>query len=103
VIRVTPALRAGACVLDEHDADVLLRILYNGTRPLRVHTLICFCGNLADLRVSEAAWNGWQLLPHAECPACRAGNQVSVIEDGYPERARERFLALIDQLSRGRR
>ena len=57
-------------ILDELDADRLLRMLYNGTRPAKVHTLVCLCGAIGDLRVSEQAWNGWQILPTAKCPAC---------------------------------
>ena len=59
-------------VLDELDADRLLRVLYNGPRPAKVHTLICLCGAIADLRESPRAWNGWQILPTAKCPNCLA-------------------------------
>jgi len=89
-------------ILDEHDADTLLRILYNGTRPPRVHTLACLCGALADLRLSPCAWNGWQVLPNAKCPACLALTNVSLVEEAYPERAREWFLKMIEELSVGK-
>jgi hypothetical protein len=79
-------------VLDEHDVDTLLRVLYNGTRPTRVHTLVCGCGALADLRVSTKAWNGWQVLPHAKCPKCLAATSAALyFEELYPQLARERF------------
>ncbi len=45
-------------ILDEHDAVRLLQILYNGVKPQRVHTLICACGAMADLRETPSAWNG---------------------------------------------
>jgi len=89
-------------ILDEHDADTVLRILYNGTRPARVHTLVCLCGAIADLRVSPCAWNGWQILPHAKCPACLALASVAPIEEQSPQLARERFLKMIDELSVGK-
>lgn len=63
---ITPTI----VILDEVDTDKLLRLLYNGERPVRVHTLICLCGAVADLRESVKAWNGWQILPTAKCPAC---------------------------------
>lgn len=88
-------------ILDEHDADRLLLILYNGTRPPRVHTLACLCGAHADLRVSPCAWDGWQVLPNAKCPACLALTNVSLVEQAYPERARERFLEMIRIISSG--
>jgi len=84
-------------ILDEHDADRLLRILYNGTRPARVHTLICLCGAIADLRMNVCAWNGWQVLPHAKCPTCRALASAASTEELQLELARERFLNLVHQ------
>lgn len=87
-------------ILDEHDANALLRILYNGTRPGRVHTLICSCGAIADLRVSACAWNGWQLLPHARCPRCvELGPSVDMAERN-PAGARERFFQLVEKLGK---
>ena len=77
---------------DENDAWNLLRVLYNGRRPARVHTLICLCGALADLRESPKAWNGWQILPHAKCPACLATTQAAEIAEMYPSHAFQRFL-----------
>jgi len=93
-------------ILDEHDADKLLRILYNGIRPPRVHTLICLCGATGDLRLSAHAWDGWQVLPHAKCPACLARASATAAEDdllskSYPEQAREQFLKLINQRNSG--
>ena len=78
----------------EGDVDRLLRILYNGTRPHRVRLLICACGHSASLTDGDAAWLGWQILPHAKCPSC-------VAQQPYegPE-ARERFIQLIDQLGK---
>ena len=89
-------------ILDEHDADTLLRILYNGTRPARVHTIACLCGAVADLRVSPCAWDGWQVLPHAKCPACLALSRVAMIDELSPELARERFLKMVEALSVGK-
>jgi hypothetical protein len=86
-------------VLDEHDADAVLRILYNGTRPARVHTLVCGCGALADLRVNANAWNGWQVLPHAMCPACRELGPTINMAELYPAGAHERFTKMIEVLS----
>ena len=78
-------------ILDEEDASQLLRILYNGKRPARVHTLICLCGNIADLRKNPKAWNGWQILPTAKCPEClllpKTGTTGQVEYNG-PARAR---------------
>lgn len=87
-------------ILDERDADQLLRILYNGTRPPRVHTLICACGAIADLRVSSSAWNGWQVLPYVRCPEHK--ELISASEESYPQLARERFMDLIDQMTNER-
>ena len=85
-------------VLDEQDADRILRILYNGTRPSRVHTLICLCGQLADLRESPGAWNGWQILPHALCPLCLAEGKANGIEELYPSQAYEQFLKVLEEI-----
>jgi 2-keto-3-deoxy-galactonokinase len=87
-------------ILDEVDADRLLRALYNGTRPRHVHTLICLCGAIADLRTDPKAWNGWQILPHAKCPACRH-TVVERDEELYPTQARARFLLKIDAIQEG--
>ena len=98
-------------ILDEHDVDQLLRMLYKGQRPLRVHTLICACGAYADLREDACAWNGWQLFPHALCPACTHALVSSAsVEAGRsplspgptpPALARARFKKLVDQLTKG--
>ena len=88
-------------VLDEDDADRLLRMLYNGRRPARVHTLICFCGRIADLREDECAWNGWQILPHAKCPDCLAKVNSEAVEEialTYPSLAYERFLLQLEKI-----
>jgi hypothetical protein len=85
-------------ILDEQDADTLLRILYNGTRPPRVHTLICLCGAIADLRISAHAWDGWQVLPHAKCPLCLALASATGFEVPYPEMARERFMGMLNHI-----
>jgi hypothetical protein len=88
-------------VLDELDADRILRFLYNGHRPERVHTLICLCGTLADLRESPKAWNGWRILPNAVCPEClAAGNtrKAAEIADLYPSRAYEIFLKQLEKV-----
>jgi 2-keto-3-deoxy-galactonokinase len=84
-------------VLDEQDADRLLKVLYNGTRPKRVHTLICLCGAIADLRDHSSAWDGWQVLPHAKCPACLAETQAAAIEELYPSQAYDRFLQALER------
>lgn len=84
-------------IVDAQDADKLLRVLYNGTRPERVHTLICLCGAIADLRVSSSAWNGWQVLPYARCPNHK--QQTETIVESYPQLAHERFQGLIDQMN----
>ena len=74
------------------DADRLLRLLYHGTRPPRVHLLVCACGRSANLTEGDAAWLGWQVLPHPVCPGCLAG-------EPYPgAQARERFIQLVDAL-----
>jgi hypothetical protein len=79
-------------ILDEPDVDRLLRALYHGTRPRHVHTLICACGALADLRDSETAWIGWQVLPWAICPGCLEKERLLLIrwQPSFP--ARQRFL-----------
>ena len=64
--------------LDECEADRLLRLLYNGIRPSKVHTLVCLCGAIADLRLSKKAWNGWQVLPTAKCPCCLVKSRKEV-------------------------
>jgi hypothetical protein len=89
-------------LLDETDVDRLLRVLYNGTRPRNVHTLVCGCGATGDLRQSPRAWNGWQILPHAECPGCLARGQAIQSEDRHPEHARARFERALAQLGKGR-
>jgi hypothetical protein len=86
-------------ILDAADTDKLLQVLYKGMRPLRIHLLVCACGAIGDLWVSRDAWNSWQIFPHPKCPACRALEQLPGIQE-TPELARERFLILIEQLSR---
>jgi hypothetical protein len=80
-------------ILDADDCDALLRCLYHGARPVRVHTLLCGCGAQADLRKSPHAWNGWRVLPAPMCPHCMARLFP------YPHEARARFLALLERLS----
>lgn len=84
--------------LDEEDADRILRILYNGSRPKRVHTLICLCGAIADLRDHESAWDGWQVLPHAVCPTCLAESHAEAIDELYPSQAYEIFLKVLEEI-----
>lgn len=84
-------------VTDEADADRILRRIYQGRRPARVHLLICACGEMADLHDDPGAWNGWQILPHARCPKCLAERQL-VQWDLQPVEARARFLALVERL-----
>jgi len=88
-------------IIDEQDADRLLRILYNGTRPERVHTMVCLCGAIGDLRESPRAWNGWQVLPHPKCPTCLETTRARTIETLFPNGARSRFLLLMDELQMG--
>lgn len=88
-------------LLDENDTDRLLRVLYNGTRPARVHTLVCLCGATADLRESPKAWNGWQVLPHARCPICLDATRARTIQALFPNRARNRFLLQLEELQIG--
>lgn len=86
-------------IVEEADADKLLRILYNGRRPKRVHTLVCACGAIADLRQDPRAWNGWVVLPHPKCPTCRiAGQPVVTFQPEFPMRALVRFVHLVDLL-----
>lgn len=75
------------------DVDRILRLLYNGTRPRGVQMLICSCGHSANLTAGGAAWLGWQILPHPVCPGCMA-------HEPYKGPARERFVKLVDQLTR---
>ncbi|HJS17316.1 MAG TPA: hypothetical protein VJ785_01110 [Anaerolineales bacterium] len=78
-------------VLDEHDVDRILRILYNGTRPSQLHVLVCGCGTLADLHESPKAWDRWQVLPHALCPECLEKEAATPPEHDYPDEAWARF------------
>jgi hypothetical protein len=87
-------------VLDEQDADQLLRVLYNGRRPENVHTLICLCGAIADLRESPKAWNGWQLIPNAKCPRCLETPAAPSFQL-FPVNAREQFAIRLAKLHRG--
>jgi len=83
-------------VLDEEDAEKLLRRMYNGKRPERIHILICLCGAWADLRKSPKAWNGWRVLPNAACPDCLSRQNVQKareIAELYPSQAYDRFFA----------
>jgi hypothetical protein len=83
-------------ILSVEDVDRLLRLLYNGTRPRRVHTLICNCGKQATLTNGDAAWLGWQILPNPKCPSCVDG-------EPYTGPARERFLVdLAERLAAGK-
>lgn len=78
------------------DVDRILRLLYNGTRPRHVHTLICSCGRQASLTKGDAEWLGWQILPNPKCPSCVAG-------EPYRGPARERFLVdLAERLAAGK-
>lgn len=86
--------------MDEQDTDRILKLLYHGEKPERVHTLICGCGAIADLRVSPKAWNGWQILPYARCPAC-AAVKPPADGDAYPALARARFFATIQAINSG--
>jgi hypothetical protein len=85
-------------VIDERDADRLLRTLYND-KPHQVHILICLCGATADLYVSSRAWNGWQVLPTAKCPVCleKAWCAAVLMED-YDGPAREKFFLRMREL-----
>jgi len=78
-------------LLDEEDVDRLLKLLYHGQRPARVHTLICGCSAQADLRRNPKAWNGWQILPFAKCPDCLK-TPPPADGEAYPSLARARFL-----------
>jgi len=82
-------------ILFIEDVDRILRILYNGSRPVHVYLLICGCGASANLRISDAQAIGWQLLPHVKCPRCLA-------QKPYAGPARERYLALVEQLTAGK-
>jgi hypothetical protein len=86
-------------LLDEFDTDRLLRILYNGQRPAKVHTMICVCGAMADLRQSPKAWNGWQILPNAKCPCCLQ-TPAPTRSSMDPVGARKRFEAELNTLLR---
>jgi hypothetical protein len=88
-------------ILDEQDADQLLRVLYNGTRPARVHTMVCLCGATANLRERPHAWDGWQVLPHPRCPACLQVMRARVTEELFPWKARERFMTQLAELQIG--
>jgi hypothetical protein len=88
-------------VLDEADVDRILRRMYNGKRPEKIHLLICLCGKWADLWKSPRAWNGWRVLPTAMCPDCLANEnlqKVQQIADLYPSQAYERFLKQLEQV-----
>jgi hypothetical protein len=74
------------------DVDRILRLLYSGTRPRGVQILICSCGRHANLATGDAAWLGWQILPNPKCPPCVAG-------EPYQGPARERYMALVNQLT----
>lgn len=85
-------------IVTEEDVARLLCLLYHGKRPRHVHTLLCLCGAVADLRTSPAAWNGWRVLPTARCPQCIVRESRSILEELYPLRAEERFLELLEQI-----
>lgn len=76
------------------DLDRLLLALYRGTRPPLVRLFVCGCGRSANVTRSDAEVLGWQLLPHVECPSCQAREPYQGAE------ARERFMQLIDELTR---
>jgi hypothetical protein len=78
-------------ILFYSDVDRILRSLYKGSRPIRIHFLICSCGRVANLTQSDAEAIGWQILPYPECPGCRQ-------HEPYQGPARERYLALVEQL-----
>lgn len=90
----------GHVILDEADAAQLLRVLYNGPKPARVHTLICICGAIGDLRTSPKAWNGWRILPHPVCPDCLARGTQSYEQKYFPVQAQDRFTQLVEQLTK---
>lgn len=73
------------------DVDRILRILYHGSRPTRIHFLICSCGRVAQLTPSDADAIGWRVLPHPVCPGCLA-------HEPYQGPARERYMQLVDKL-----
>lgn len=56
--------------ISELETGKLLRVLVNGIKPARVYVLICGCSAWADIRKNPKAWNGWQIVPFAKCPAC---------------------------------
>lgn len=88
-------------VLDECDADRLLRRMYNGRRPEKIHILICLCSRWANLDVSLKAWNGWRVLPTAMCPDCLANENAGAVQqiaDLYPSQAYEMFLKKLEQV-----
>lgn len=93
---MTQEIQVTRVILDEADADKLLRILYNGTRPACVHTLACACGAFADLRKSPGAWDGWQLIPHPMCPRCLSIERVTIVYLPWPEMSREKFFKLLE-------
>ena len=73
------------------DVDRILRILYHGSRPPGVKYLICSCGRVVSLINNDADVLGWQILPHVMCPRC-------VAQVPYQGPARDRYLALVDEL-----
>lgn len=98
---ISPRERETWVVLDELDADRILRRLYNGRRPEKIHILICLCGAMGDLWQSPRAWNGWRVLPNAVCPACLANESLCKLEDVarlYPSLAHKRFRKELAQL-----
>ena len=88
-------------VLDEEDVDRILRRMYNGKRPEKIHVLICLCGTIGDLWKSPKAWNGWRVLPNAMCPDCLADENIAKareIADLYPSQAYERFIQDLERV-----
>jgi 2-keto-3-deoxy-galactonokinase len=86
-------------VMSEKDADTLIRQLYKGERPKHAHTLVCGCGEVADLRQDPAAWDGWRVLPTAKCPACLDLLAAQLVQwTLQPMQARARFLALVEAI-----
>ena len=86
-------------IFDAFDCERILNALYKGQRPEHVHTLICSCGAVADLRQDPSAWNDWMILPHAKCPACLDAERKRALQlERDPALARARYMGLIHQL-----
>jgi hypothetical protein len=83
-------------ILFPGEVDRILRVLYHGSRPPGVKYLVCGCGRHANLTVDDAEAIGWQILPYARCPSCLMGLPYE------GPQARERYLALVEQLVAGK-